>query len=51
MKDYKCPVCDADVTLDGDEGSGDTVYCSYCSSTIKIYSSRGSDNLTLTDDN
>jgi DNA-directed RNA polymerase subunit RPC12/RpoP len=51
MKDYKCPVCDADITLDGDEGPGDAVYCSYCNSTIKIYRSRGSDDLKLVDDN
>ena len=51
MKDHKCPVCDADLTLDGDEKSGDTVYCSYCSSSIKIYATRGEDYLKLVDDN
>jgi hypothetical protein len=51
MKDLKCPVCDADITLDSDEGSGDNVYCSYCSSTIKIYGIKGSDGLKLVDDN
>ena len=51
MKDYKCPVCDADINLDGDEKPGDAVYCSYCSSTIKIYAKRGSDEFKLVDDN
>jgi len=51
MKDKKCPVCDADVTLDGDEEPGDSVYCSYCNSTIKLYRVRGTDDLKLVDDN
>ncbi|MCK5351008.1 hypothetical protein KAJ77_00435 [bacterium] len=51
MKDYKCPICDAELILDGDEGAGDTVYCSYCSSTIKVYGVRASDELKLVDDN
>ena len=51
MKDYKCPVCDAELILDGDERAGDTVYCSFCSSTIKVYSSKASDDLKLVDDN
>jgi len=51
MKDYKCPVCDADLTLDGDEGPGDQIFCSFCNSTIKIYSARNSDDFKLIDDN
>ena len=51
MKDQKCPVCDADITLDGDEKPGESVYCSYCSSTIKIYRRKGSDDIKLVDDN
>ncbi len=31
-----CPVCDADIPLDGDEKSGDLVMCSYCKSTLKM---------------
>ena len=51
MKEYSCPVCDADLILDGDERAGDTVFCSYCSSTIKMYGIKGSDELKLVDDN
>lgn len=51
MEHYFCPVCDADLTLDGDEKPGDSVYCSYCSSTIKVYSRKGSDDIKLVDDN
>ena len=25
-----CPVCDADLTLAGDERAGDLVHCSFC---------------------
>ena len=31
-----CPICDADIPLDGDEKSGDLVMCSYCKVTLKI---------------
>ena len=51
MEAYSCPVCDADLTLDGDEKPGDTIFCSYCNSTIKIYAVRGSEELKLVDDN
>jgi hypothetical protein len=51
MKECSCPVCDADIVLDGDEKPGDAVYCSYCNSTIKIYRSKRSDEFKLVDDN
>ena len=51
MKELDCPVCDADLLLDGDEKPGDQVYCSYCNSTIKVRAARGSDDLDLVDDN
>ena len=51
MKEYTCPVCDADLLLDGDEKPGDYVFCSYCSSTIKIHAAEGSDDYDLIDDN
>jgi len=31
-----CPICDADIPLDGDEESGDLVMCSYCKTTLKV---------------
>jgi hypothetical protein len=31
-----CPVCEAEIPLDGDEKSGDLVLCSYCKGTFKI---------------
>ena len=51
MKDYKFPVCDAELSLDGDERAGDAVYCSYCGSTIKVLGVRESDDLKFVDDN
>ena len=50
-KDYSCPVCDADLILDGDEKPGDSIYCSYCNSKIKLYAKRGSEEFKLVDDN
>lgn len=51
MKVYSCPVCDADIQLDGDERPGDDLYCSYCKSAIKIQAIKGSDDYDLIDDN
>lgn len=51
MKTYSCPVCDADLILDGDERPGEAVYCSYCNSTIKIYRDKSTDEFRLVDDN
>jgi len=51
MKVYSCPVCDADIQLDGDERPGDDLYCSYCNSSIKVKAVKGSDDYDLIDDN
>jgi hypothetical protein len=34
--DMECPICDADIPLDGDEKSGDLIMCSYCKVTFKL---------------
>ena len=31
-----CPYCEADIPLDGDEKSGDEIYCSYCEMRLKL---------------
>jgi hypothetical protein len=31
-----CPVCDADIPMDGDEKTGDLILCSYCKVTFKM---------------
>jgi transcription elongation factor Elf1 len=51
MKDYSCPVCDADLSLDGNEKPGDEIYCSYCGCSIRIRAIKGSDDLDLVNDN
>jgi hypothetical protein len=51
LKNYVCPVCDADLMMDGDEKPGDYLYCSYCNSTIKINAVKGSEDFELVDDN
>jgi hypothetical protein len=35
-EELECPICDADIPLDGDERSGDLVLCSFCKMTFKI---------------
>ena len=34
--DLECPICSADIPLDGDERSGDLVLCSYCKVTFRL---------------
>jgi uncharacterized Zn finger protein (UPF0148 family) len=34
--DMECPICDADIPLDGDEKTGDLVLCSFCKVTFKL---------------
>ena len=34
--ELECPVCDADVPLDGGEKPGDLIMCSFCKVTFKL---------------
>jgi hypothetical protein len=34
--ELECPICDADIPLDGNEKSGDLILCSYCKVTFKL---------------
>jgi hypothetical protein len=34
--ELECPICDADIPLEGDEETGDLVVCSYCKVTLKM---------------
>jgi hypothetical protein len=34
--ELECPMCDADIPLEGDEKPGDLILCSYCKVTFKI---------------
>jgi uncharacterized protein YbaR (Trm112 family) len=43
-----CPVCEADIPLDGDERPGDLLYCSYCKMTFKMLKKK--DNWFLEED-
>jgi hypothetical protein len=36
INDVVCPICEAEIPLDGDERSGDLVLCSYCNMTFKM---------------
>lgn len=46
--DLECPICDADIPLDGDEKTGDLVLCSYCKVTFKLIKKK--DRLVLVED-
>jgi hypothetical protein len=35
-----CPVCNADVPMDGDEKLGDEVFCAYCGAPLALKDSR-----------
>ncbi len=34
--ELECPICEADIPLEGDEKTGDLVLCSYCKVTFKL---------------
>lgn len=46
--DMECPLCDAEIPLEGREESGDLIVCSYCKTTFKILMKKG--KLILTED-
>ena len=39
-KELECPICDADIPLEGDDQPGDIVLCSYCKVSFKIIRTR-----------
>jgi hypothetical protein len=43
-----CPICEADIPLDGDEKTGDLLLCSYCKMTLKMVKAK--DKWVLEDD-
>lgn len=47
-KELECPVCEADLPLDGDEKPGDLIVCSYCKVTLKILKKK--DQLVLSEE-
>ena len=46
--ELECPICDADIPLEGDERTGDLVLCSFCKVTFKLRKTR--DRLLLEED-
>lgn len=46
--ELECPVCEADIPLEGDEESGDLMMCSYCKGTFKLL--RKKDKWTLVEE-
>jgi len=35
-KDLSCPICNADLPLNGDERVGDEIFCTYCGSPCRL---------------
>jgi len=46
--ELECPICDADIPLEGNEKTGDLVLCSYCKVTFKLVKTKG--KLVLSED-
>lgn len=46
--ELECPICDAEIPLEGDEKPGDLVLCSYCKVAFKIINTK--DKWILSDD-
>jgi primosomal protein N' len=46
-REIECPICDADVTLSGDEENGDEVFCGYCGAPIKIVKITDEDEIEI----
>jgi DNA-directed RNA polymerase subunit RPC12/RpoP len=36
IKDLSCPICNADLPLNGDERKGDEIFCTYCGSPSRL---------------
>jgi len=36
MREVSCPICHASILLDTEDKKGDTVYCTYCGSPLKL---------------
>jgi DNA-directed RNA polymerase subunit RPC12/RpoP len=35
-KDLSCPICNADLPLNGDERKGDEIFCTYCGTPCRL---------------
>jgi hypothetical protein len=35
-KDLSCPICNADLPLNGDERQGDEIFCTYCGAPSRL---------------
>ena len=35
-REIACPICDAEISLAGDEKPGDEIFCSYCRAPVTI---------------
>ena len=45
-----CPMCDADVPVSGDEKVGESIYCAYCQTPLKLRKIKNTEELYLQED-
>ncbi len=36
VTEFPCPICNADIQVDGDEEAGDSIWCHYCGVPCKL---------------
>jgi hypothetical protein len=36
IRDLSCPICNADLPLNGDERQGDEIFCTYCGAPSRL---------------
>jgi len=49
-QELSCPICNADVPVDGDERPGEQVFCAYCRAPLILVPGKGDDEYELEDD-
>jgi len=49
-RELACPICNADVPMDGDEQPGSEIFCAYCKAPLKLAGSPDDDEAELEED-
>jgi len=50
MADLSCPVCCADLPIEGDESAGAEIFCTYCGAPCRLSASPGSESCEVEED-
>ncbi len=49
-QDLSCPVCNADVPMNGDEKAGSEVFCTFCGAPLTLAGSLADEDVELEED-